>query len=700
MKIPATFNRLFFLLILFSASAIVQAQTCVPDSTAAGSLDSCFGTGGKVTTKISAGNDVARSVVTQTDGKIIVAGFTDWHGSPDFAVVRYNADGSLDTSFDGDGKVTTDFNGQTDFGMSVKLQRDGKIVVAGANSNSFAVARYNADGSLDNSFDNDGKVLTDVGAPMNQFFTAMEIQQDGKIVVSGGGNYFGFPTSFLNVVRYNADGSLDDTFDGDGRVILTEINYGGGVAIQNDGKILTTGGANNRLVVARLNTDGSLDSTFGINGIATFPNKIGIDDGYKLVVEPNGKILVVGSTRETQGGPIYSMLVRFDANGLFESSHYGTNNNDLYFQPDGKIVTVGFDSVYLPEGFQITRFNYAGIFDNTFNGNGILRVGFTDVEITTAYAVTMQRDNKIVAVGLGESNVGGVRTGKFAVVRVMSGLAVPRVVPFDFDGDGKADVSVFRPSTNVWYQIQSSNTQVAVENFGLSGDVVTPADYDGDGKTDLGIFRPSSGDWWIKSSSSGVVQNIHWGATGDIPRPADFDGDGKADFIVYRPSDGIWYRFGSTGVMSNVAFGTAEDKPLIGDFDGDGKADLAVFRPSTGEWWRQSSIDNSVQVTNWGISTDTPVAADFDGDGKTDFAVYRGGIWYILNSSNGQAAIINFGLSDDKPVAADYDGDGKADIAVFRPSDGIWYLLQSTAGFAAMQFGVSTDIAIPNAFVP
>ncbi|HVE56119.1 MAG TPA: FG-GAP-like repeat-containing protein [Pyrinomonadaceae bacterium] len=700
MKIPAAFKYLFFLLILFSAGAIVRAQTCVPVSTAAGSLDSCFGVGGKVTTKISAGEDVARSVVTQADGKIIVAGFTDWNGSPDFAVVRYNADGSLDTSFDGDGKVTTDFNGQNDFGMSVKLQTDGKIVVAGVSANYFAVARYNSDGSPDNSFDNDGKILTSIGALTTDFFTSMEIQRDGKIVVSGGGDYFGYLSSRLNVVRYNADGSLDDSFDGDGRVILSEVNYGGGVAIQNDGKILITGRANERLIVARLNTNGSFDSAFGMNGIAVFPNESSIDDGQKIVVEPNGKILVAGVSRATQGGTGNGLIVRFAANGLFESSYYRTNNNDLYLQPDGKILTVGFNFDYLPEGFQITRLNNAGIFDKTFNGNGILQIGFTDVEITTAYGVTMQRDNKIVAVGLGESSIGGVRTGQFAVVRVMSGLAASHSAAFDFDGDGKSDVSVFRPTTNVWYEVQSSNTQVGIQNFGSAGDLVASADYDGDGKTDLGVFRPSSGDWWFRSSLSGGVQNVHWGAAGDFPRPSDFDGDGKADFVVYRPSTGVWYRLGSTGVTAINAFGTAEDKPLTGDFDGDGKSDVSVFRPSTGEWWRQSSVNNSAQVTKWGISTDTPVAADFDGDGKTDFAVYRGGTWYILNSGSGQPAIVNFGVSDDKPVAADYDGDGRADIAVFRPSNGVWYLLRSTAGFAAIQFGVSTDIAVPNAFVP
>jgi hypothetical protein len=279
---------------------------------------------------------------------------------------------------------------------------------------------------------------------------------------------------------------------------------------------------------------------------------------------------------------------------------------------------------------------------------------------------------------------------------------IPTNTNFDFDNDGKADVAVFRPSTNIWYRLLSGNSGLLQNNFGSAGDIPTPADFDGDGKTDMAIFRPSTGTFWYQSSINNAQMATQWGQAGDIPRPSDFDGDGKADFVLYRPAENNWYRLGSTGQISNKNFGAASDKPVIGDFDGDGKSDVAIYRPSTGTWWYQSSINNAQIATQFGNSVDVPSPADFDGDGKTDFAVFRPttGVWYILNSRNGTATIIPFGTLEDKPIPADYDGDGKSDIAVFRPSTGIWYLLQSTSGFAGLQFGISSDVPIPNSFVP
>ncbi|MEP6901188.1 MAG: FG-GAP-like repeat-containing protein [Actinomycetota bacterium] len=287
-------------------------------------------------------------------------------------------------------------------------------------------------------------------------------------------------------------------------------------------------------------------------------------------------------------------------------------------------------------------------------------------------------------------------------------LTGPTVAPssgklFDYDGDGKADLSVFRPSNATWY-IQNSGMvgSFNVQTFGLSSDSITPADFDGDGKTDIGVFRPSTGTWYSLNSATGTVSTVNFGTTGDLPVPADFDGDGRSDIAIYRPSTGAWWVLqSSNNAVTITNFGLEEDKPTLGDFDGDGKTDVAVFRPSNGVWYRVNSSNGQVSAYQFGLSTDIPTPADFDGDSKTDIAVYRpsAGTWYIVNSSNNTITITNFGLAEDKPVPADFDGDGKSDIAVFRPSSNVWYLQRSTAGFVAQAFGSSGDSPTPNAFL-
>ena len=272
---------------------------------------------------------------------------------------------------------------------------------------------------------------------------------------------------------------------------------------------------------------------------------------------------------------------------------------------------------------------------------------------------------------------------------------------FDFDGDARADVSVFRPGDGAWYLLPSRGGFNGI-SFGLATDKIAPSDFDGDGKTDVAVYRPSQSTWYWLNSSTGTLSAVQFGSAEDLPTPADYDGDGRADVSVFRPSNGVWYRLNSSnGSFYAVQFGASDDKPTIGDYDGDGLADVAVFRPSTGAWYRLNSSDGQFIGVSFGLSTDLITPADFDGDAKTDVAVYRpsNGTWFWLNSTNGGLSAVPFGTSEDVPVAADFDGDGRADVSVFRPSNGVWYRLNSGNGqFFAVQFGISTDRPTPAAF--
>ncbi|HZH33561.1 MAG TPA: FG-GAP-like repeat-containing protein, partial [Pyrinomonadaceae bacterium] len=269
-----------------------------------------------------------------------------------------------------------------------------------------------------------------------------------------------------------------------------------------------------------------------------------------------------------------------------------------------------------------------------------------------------------------------------------NGTAAPRRTQFDFDGDGRADISVFRGGN--WYLQQSTAGFRAIQ-FGLGSDRIPPADYDGDGKTDIAVYR--GGNWYILQSSNNAFRAVNFGLPDDTVQTGDYDGDGRADVAVFRPSNGTWYLQQSTAGFAAFNFGQAGDKPVAADYDGDGKTDFAVFR--AGNWYVQRSRDGFT-AAQFGVSTDIPVAADYDGDGKADFAVFRSGNWYVQRSRDGFYSI-QFGISSDAPVPADYDGDGKTDVAVFR--DGNWYLQRSTAGFTAVQFGLSADLPVPAAFL-
>ncbi len=289
-----------------------------------------------------------------------------------------------------------------------------------------------------------------------------------------------------------------------------------------------------------------------------------------------------------------------------------------------------------------------------------------------------------------------------SVALVPSGGVAPPVArsPFDFDGDGKTDIAIFRPAPAEWWYQKSSNGGNAALQFGTSSDTLVPADFTGDGKTDIAIFRPSTGNWFVLRSEDFSFFAFPFGTSGDVPVPADFDGDNKADAAVFRPSTTTWYINRSTGGTTIQPFGTAGDVPVPADFDGDGKADIGIYRRSVGQWWIQRSTAGLV-VAQFGTATDKTVQGDYTGDGKADIAFFRPstGEWYVLRSNDLSFFSFPFGTSTDVPSPGDFDGDGKFDAAVFRPSTNIWYIQRSTAGTLIQPFGIAGDVAIPSVYV-
>ncbi len=280
----------------------------------------------------------------------------------------------------------------------------------------------------------------------------------------------------------------------------------------------------------------------------------------------------------------------------------------------------------------------------------------------------------------------------------------------DFDGDGKADLAVFRPSTGQWLLRKSASSysygDTTTLTFGARTDKPLAGDYDGDGKSDLVVWRPSTGEWLMRQSSGNYAASsqltYQWGVSTDVPLAADFDGDGRNDLVVYRPSTGEWFvRYSSLSYSYSYTthqWGVPGDVPMPGDFDGDQRTDLAIYRPSTGEWFmRLSSVSYSYGTIwrfGWGLTGDKPVVGDFDGDRRDDVAVYRpsNGGWYILRSAAGFSTaahvMVGWGLSTDIPLAPlDFDGDGRAEIVVYRPGTGQWYLLYSSVNYSMASWG-------------
>jgi uncharacterized delta-60 repeat protein len=415
-KMNRAFFRIFIRLTL--GLTITFAETTSAQA-ADDLLDTSFGSGGIVTTDFMGGDDFANDVDVQEDGKIIVVG-TGFNGTEnDFALVRYDPEGSLDTTFDIDGRVLTDFNHVSDLASAVAFQRDGKIVVAGSANNGadsdFAVARYNSDGSLDTTFDTDGKLTTQMGSN-DDYGEDLVLQPDGRIVVAGFSHDNLSSVDNFVLARYSPDGLLDINF-GSGGKVTTDFGCSAAayaIVLQPDGKILAAGhscgSTGSDFALARFNSDGSLDATFDIDGIVTTDFSNSQDSGFAVAVQPDGKIIVAGNSFTDPSANIVFALARYNTDGSLDMSFDGDGkvttdlggSRDLGYalalQPDGRIIVAG---EHWQDGsnidFVLARYNPDGSPDAAFGTDGKVITNLSPGDYGSSVAI--QPDDKIIMAG-------------------------------------------------------------------------------------------------------------------------------------------------------------------------------------------------------------------------------------------------------------------------------------------------------------
>ena len=578
-----------------------------------GTLDTSFDTDGKVSTDFSGAANEAYAVVMQSDGKIVVAG---WSGS-NMALARYNTDGSLDTGFDTDGKVTTDFGGYNDFAWRVAIQSDGKIVAAGGADNGgsngyFALARYNTDGSLDTGFGTGGKVTTDFSAGWDAI-CGLAIRSDGKLVVGG---YAGNGTNNdFAVVRYNADGSLDTSFDTDGKATTDFGNdeTATDVAILSDGKTVAAGFANSGarpdFAVARYNADGSLDTSFSTDGKTTTAFGGGSDTGESVAVQSDGKVVVGATTYSMGSTQLDFAVVRYNADGSLDTS-FGTGGKAVVdfegyddtvtrvaIQSNGKILVAGsaVDSATGDEQFALARYNTNGTLDTGFGTGGKVTTTFTGY-YGGVTGIAIQSDGKIVVSGYGyEDGAGG--NDVFTLARFNSNGSLDT----SFDTDGRVTTTFTAGDASALDVTLQSNGKIVVS--GKAGGDMAVARYNTDGSLDTSF------------DSDGKL-NTDFGAGAAYARSVTVQSDGKIvvagfNMNAYYAFDFALARYNSDGSL-DTSFDS--DGKLTTDFGDDDDEAYDVAIQSDGEVVVVGKSNDNVAVARY--NTDGSLDTSFDTDGK------------------------------------------------------------------------------------
>jgi hypothetical protein len=636
---------------------------------------------------------------------------------------------------------------------------DGKpdIVVAAAAIHSIAISEGDGAGNFDAPVDLPSNIpasrtIADLNGD-GKLDIAHTSLNAGVVTYFGNGDATFTPGNF-HFMSENPVLILNSDVNMDGKIDLVAGNPGGSISILlNDGTgvfnshvTFSTGGTPVSVVFGDFNGDGKQDIATSLNGLAVV--RVLIGNGL-------GSFTLTGNTNV--GAPVNRMRKGdFNSDGILDLLILRTDSVFSILPGNGAggfgaeinvPVTGNPSSIGASHSFEVkdvnrdgkpdlivpfkTAFSSQVLLGNGANGFGPpieFFAGFNPVGVFVADFNNDHKDDLVInnrdfgyTVVLGDgaghfgqavSYTGGAVSGAAdfnndSSVDLLGGSAFGWIVlnkcrvargveTTDFDGDGRTDIAVFRPSSGTWYILRSSDNAFQAVQFGANGDVPALGDYDGDDRTDIAVFR--AGTWYYLRSTDGAFAYQQFGTSGDIPVPADYDGDGVTNFAVFRPSTGYWYT--SLNPATNygaVLWGQNGDVPVPVDYDGDGRVDIAVFRPSNASWHLLQSAEG-YRTLQFGIGTDSPAPADYDGDGRANVAVFRPstGFWYTSTNPNTNYGAFYLGQTGDIPVPGYYDGDAKADVAVFRAGD--WYIIQSLGNvLRGVNFGTAGDLPAPAA---
>jgi uncharacterized delta-60 repeat protein len=758
-----------------------------------GSLDASFGTGGKVTTDIASGDNIAFGVALQADGKVLVSGFSEIGSKPNFALVRYNADGSLDTSFGAGGKVTTAFGGSAgDVAQSITIQADGKIVAAGYSYSSagpksdFGLARYNSDGSLDTSFGNGGKVTTDfIGG--NDIASGIVIDGDGKIIVVGNnGSNAGFDFA---LARYNSDGSLDTSFNPghalSGTSFFTE---GGSPAVLN----ATATVHDDELVAAGSYAGASL--TLARHGGADAQDRFGASGNLAALTEGGNIVLsgvAIGTVTQNSGG---TLLLTFGANAtearvneaMRDITYANSSDNpaasvqvDWLFSDGntgaqgsgGTLAAIGSTTVNMTAVNDAPVNTVPGAFSTHDASYAIAGLAVSDPDATSLTTTLHVDHGTLTVAAIGGATVGGSGTdtvtlagsvaqinatlsavsnvlyhGAFAggtdhltmtsndgggtgIGGTLSDTDTVAINPLsrnsapDFNGDGNSDLLLLNNTSHgvaIWEMNGAqviANPQIGTVNAAAGWHYQDKGDFNADGKTDLLMLNDTSHGvaiWQMDGAqvtANPQIGTINAAAGWHYQDTGDYNGDGKTDLLMLNDTThgvAIWQMNGTqvtanpqVGVINAAAGWHYQDK---GDFNGDGKTDLLMLNDTTHgvAIWQmdgtQVTANPQVGTINAAAGWHFAKTGDFNGDGKTDLLMLNDtthgvAIWQMDGTqvtANPQVGTINAAAGWHFQDTGDFNGDGKTDLLMLNDTThgvAIWQM-NGTQVTANPQVGV------------